>query len=558
MSIHPDSAPPAAAPAEEPDTTDADPSPEATAGRRGGRTLVPYSPDMVTWASAVVAAFALAMYIRTLMPGVGFWDTAEAQTVPHTLSIFHPTGFPTYTLVGWLWSQIPIGEVAYRMNLMSAVSTALAAALVTHIAGHLISERPVALRAAAAGVAGASFAFASEPWRNAVRADVHALHILIAALIVWLLVVWSAAERAGSPRAGRWLAGAALTFGIGLGNHALTGLLSFAIAPWLFIVDPNIWRRWKLILLGALLLLAGLSVYLYIPIRAAIDPEPPLFYARPDNWERLRYLIFAEQFSGLFTNFSDPFGDFGSKWDKAATVLGAQFPPPGWLLVAVGAMVTIWRRLGVATFLGIIVIVNLVYSMNFIDGDIDRYYMTTVLAVAPLIGVATAWVAGTYARAAWVLARRMGRWRVRHRVALAVGTAVVLAAALLPAYSIVDLYRSRDLSGYREASRWVDSVYAAVPEGSVVVSWWSYSTPLWYHRWVLGERPDITIIDDRTILDEGYGDVYGAIDAFLGERPVYVVPVDGSGTWLEERYMTDKVTTVPGYTNLIRVTERAP
>ncbi len=41
---------------------------------------------------------------------------------PPTLSIFHPTGFPTYTMLGWLWSQLPIGEVAWRMNLLSAVS----------------------------------------------------------------------------------------------------------------------------------------------------------------------------------------------------------------------------------------------------------------------------------------------------------------------------------------------------------------------------------------------------------------------------------------------------
>ena len=37
---------------------------------------------------------------------------------------------------------------------------------------------------------------------------------------------------------------------------------------------------------------------------------------------------------------------------------------------------------------------------------------------------------------------------------------------------------------------------------AAVISWWSYSTPLWYAQRVQGERPDITIIDDRTRLDE--------------------------------------------------------
>ena len=73
---------------------------------------------------------ALAMYLRTMLPSTGFWDTGEAQTVPYTLSIFHPTGFPLYTLLGWAWSHLlPFGEVAWRMNLLSGVCVALAAGL---------------------------------------------------------------------------------------------------------------------------------------------------------------------------------------------------------------------------------------------------------------------------------------------------------------------------------------------------------------------------------------------------------------------------------------------
>ena len=61
---------------------------------------------------------------------------------------------------------------------------------------------------------------------------------------------------------------------------------------------------------------------------------------------------------------------------------------------------------------------------------------------------------------------------------------------------------------------------------SVIVSWWSYSTPLWYEQRVLGKRPDITIIDDRTRLDENLGGLTDAIDANLGTRPVYVLRLD--------------------------------
>jgi len=474
---------------------------------RVGRSLIPYSSAEVAGTAAVVAFFAFGIYLRTLLPGVGFWDTAEAQTVPHTLSIFHPTGFPTYTLLGWAWSQLPLGGVAYRMNLLSAVCVALTSGLLVLIAAQLMAERHRLLVAVSAGIAGLSFAFANEPWKNALRADVHALHILFAALLIWLLLCWGAAERSGAQRPGRWLAAAALTFGISMGNHPLTGLMAVGIAPWLFIVDHRIWRRWKLLAACSGLLLLGLATYLYIPIRALLPPEPPLFYARPNTLDRMRYLIFAEQFHGLFDNFQNPFDFLSDKWRKAESVLGAQFIGPGWLVVAMGAATLAVRRLGAFVFLGLIVVANVFYSLNFQDGDIDRYYMTSVLVACALLGVAVAALAGMCARAAAEASRSSGP-RGRRRLARGAGAAVLALAAVFPTLGLVSGYAVHDQSGLHDADNWVESVYAALPKNAVIISWWSYSTPLWYHRWVLGERPDVKIIDERNILDDGYGDCY--------------------------------------------------
>lgn len=530
-------------------------APEQGRGSGGRPGEFVHHDGLTLFAAAAVSVFALAIYIRTMLPGVGFWDTAEAQTVPWTLSIFHPTGFPTYTLVGWLWSQLPIGEVAYRMNLLSGVSMAVSAGLVTLIAARLMEERHRPTVAAAAGIAGLAFAFASEPWDNAVRADVHALHAVFATVILWLLLTWRVAVHRRSARSGRWLMAAALAFGLGLGNHPLTGLLAFGIAPFLFIVDPDLWRRPRLIAACAALLVIGLSTYLYIPIRAAIEPEPPLFYARPNTPERLRYLIFAEQFRNLFDHFEDPLAYFAGRWQKAESVLAAQFAGPGWVLVAFGAATVAVRRLGTFVLLALIVTVNVWYSMNFLDGDIDRYYLTTTVVAAALLGVAIAGLATTSGRAAAELARRLDR-AARRRAAAAASVAVLLLALMLPAASLVTLYETRDRSDDREASRWVASVFAALPQDAVVLSWWSYSTPLWYHRWVLGERPDTTIIDERNMLDDGYLTWDGTIRAFLGRRPVYLVPPVWEADRLLRLWDTETISTYAGYTRLQRVKER--
>ncbi|MEA2652157.1 MAG: hypothetical protein QOI85_1878, partial [Chloroflexota bacterium] len=397
------------------------------------RLWIPHSDNALAFAAAAVALLAVGIYLRTMLPSTGFWDTGEAQTVPPTLSIFHPTGFPTYTMLGWLWSQLPIGEVAWRMNVLSGVCVALASGFVVLIAGHFIGERDRRLRAIAAGIAGAAFAFASEPWENATRADVHAVSILTVTVVLWLLLTWRAAERAGSPRAGGWLVGAALAFGLGLGVHPIIGLFSFGILAWLFVVDRRFWRRWRLIALCAAVVAIGIGSFAYIWLRAITDPEPPLFYARPDTWERFRYLVLAEQFGTLFHDFRAPLAELAAKWADAERVLAAQFVGPGWLLIAIGAALVAARSLGTFAVILLFVVGNVAYSMNFRDGDIDRYYMPTVAVLAPLLGVALAAIGAACGRAVAEVGRRLvSSTEARRRLASFAGAFVLGLGALLP------------------------------------------------------------------------------------------------------------------------------
>jgi hypothetical protein len=93
--------------------------------------------------------------------------------------------------------------------------------------------------------------------------------------------------------------------------------------------------------------------------------------------------------------------------------------------------------------------------------------------------------------------------------------------------------RSRDVA----AQDWVDRAFQLMAPDAVIVSWWSYSTPLWYAQLVQGRRPDIDIIDDRTRLDRNLGGVTDVIDANLPKRPVYVIRIDETEiAALESRY----------------------
>ena len=103
-------------------------------------------------------------------------------------------------------------------------------------------------------------------------------------------------------------------------------------------------------------------------------------------------------------------------------------------------------------------------------------------------------------------------------------TGLLLLAPTIAAFparaSAVD--RTRD----REAQNWLDAVLGELEPRAIVVSWWSYSTPLWYAQQIDGQRRDIFIADDRTRLDLNLGDLDDVIDANLGKRPVYVIRAD--------------------------------
>ena len=86
-----------------------------------------------------VAIFVGILYIGTLAPTVlpyGAPDTLDSpmlQTEVFVLGVGHPTGYPTYMMLTHLFTYLPFGDVAYRVNLASAVY-AVAAVIVVYLA----------------------------------------------------------------------------------------------------------------------------------------------------------------------------------------------------------------------------------------------------------------------------------------------------------------------------------------------------------------------------------------------------------------------------------------
>src|SRR3954447_18913380 len=90
----------------------------------------------------LVAIVAFVAAWVALLPGVAFWDTGELQAVGPLMGTAHPTGFPTYVVLGWFASIVlqPLGEPAFRMNLLSAICLAVAAGVTVDLVRRLTGQ----------------------------------------------------------------------------------------------------------------------------------------------------------------------------------------------------------------------------------------------------------------------------------------------------------------------------------------------------------------------------------------------------------------------------------
>src|SRR5438067_7956978 len=202
--------------------------------------------------AALAALLAFAAYLLTLSRGVLGGDAGELQFVPPILGLTHPTGYPFQVLLHFVWSLVPIGSVAYRLNLLDAAIAAAAVGAVTLLARIVGAARPGAL------FAGLSLAFGELWWSQAVRGDKYTLNGLFLALVLLLFFRWR--QR---PSQGR-LNLLALVYGLSLTHHRGMLLVAPALAVGLLLAG---WRpsASRALLAPVLLLLAPLLLYAYVP-----------------------------------------------------------------------------------------------------------------------------------------------------------------------------------------------------------------------------------------------------------------------------------------------------
>ncbi len=444
--------------------------------------------------AALTGLLAFLVYLRTLAPSVMWYDMGELTTTSYVLGIAHNTGYPLYILLGKLFTFLPVGDVACRVNLMSAVFAALTVATVFLIVHELTESRFAAL------VGSLTLAFSSTLWSNANWAESYSLNAFSTALITLLLLRWRGSGKAWQ------LYLVFLVFGLSLGNHRLILLLSPGILAFLW-SGRHALNRGRLFGCGLALLL-GLSVYLYLPIRGS--QHPSLNWAQPANLHTYLSMFLTGDSRGEYWNFA-----FFDRLDILGLFPLNEFSAFGLALAAVG-LVYVWRKQRVLAVYGLslcalVGFVALTYRIH----NVYNYLIPGYLVLGIWMGC------GAKALLSFGLqlsdVRRL-RWAQSGQYLFSplAAALLLLLPAWLAAHNLSRVDRSNDYSAHDFALTTLDRVK---PHATIITDSWTAS-PLWYEQLVEGYRHDVMVSPLFSVPGE---DVNSFIEEQLRQgRPVYV------------------------------------
>lgn len=479
-------------------------------------TLIRGDPQKPLIALAVFFG-ALALYLFTLAPSITHRhfgsDSAELTATAYTLGVAHPTGYPTYLLLAKAFSLvIPWGDVAYSINMLSAISGALTVALVYLICGLLIERafnnaRATRYRASAAAIiAAASFAFSPILWSQSVMAEVYSLNAIFTAGILFLAMHWSK-----NPGASAWpLFAAFLLLGLGLGNHVTLAFVGLPLA-FVMVVHRRELTRWTMAkFLGAFIL--GLSVYIYLPLRASANPA--INWGDAASLNGFLWTVSAVPYRGLAFGF--PWSDLPGRLVEWSDVLVRQFNVPGLLLGILGVWQLRVNRYPLLIFSALLFLPSMVFSVMYDSSSATVYLIPAFMMLALWIGVGFYWLVD--------ITDNSAHPRSKHSVTLfpALFSVVLLA---VPGLSLLLNYGDLSLRNDNESLVHARDIFQDMESNSVILADSDQELfPLWYYSLVEEGGRGPTVISTRLTQFDWY---------LRGQHERYpeVVPAEIPGTY---------------------------
>ena len=229
--------------------------------------------------ATVVFLGAFALYLYSSVPAIGWGDGGDFVLNSYFFGVPHPTGYPLIILLGKMLSFIPLGDIAFRMVLLSSLCSAGAVTLLFFLVKNWGQNTPAALYAAAVLV------ISTFLWSTSITVEAYALNIFLCLALISISLHTDDF---------RFLPGIFLFGALALGNH---GTIIFPLLVLGFSAIVIAWKNkqfGKFLSAASLVALVGISLYIALPLFSA---RTDIFdWNQPEHFRAMPALLSGSEF----------------------------------------------------------------------------------------------------------------------------------------------------------------------------------------------------------------------------------------------------------------------
>ncbi len=456
--------------------------------------------------AGITAAFVFIIYLITMAPSVIQIDSGELAAVQATLGIAHPTGYPLFTIIGYLFLKIPLPfTTIYKANILASIWCSLGIFLFIKSVLLILSnqkevadkrkknkskkdlgignatndceENSITLVSSLCG--GVVLAFSQTFWFQSTSIEVYSLQIFLFSLNIFLIL---RAYYSTYVRIINWL-WVAFSLALGFANHMTTLLILPFITILFFHKEKfNVVSFKKILLMLIVFIPVLVGFYLYLPLRASGKPQ--INWGNPINLENILHHVSGKQYQvWLFTSLEAA----GKQFKYFLAEFPVEFGYIG-LVIGIVGMITVYKisRIIFYTVLSTFIFAIL-YSINYDIVDIDSYFLLAYMMFAFFVAF------GFYKTFLFL----KQKWNFKIAIAL---------AFLISLFPLALNFSEVNQSNVHTFEDYTHTILNSTEPNSIIFSYqWDYFiSSSYYFQLVENFRPDVTVIDKELLRRSWY------------------------------------------------------
>lgn len=455
-------------------------------------------------------------FLTTIAPSVIQIDTGELATAQATLGIAHPTGYPLFTILGYLFSLIPLPfSKIFQLNLLAAIYCASAVSVFSYSSKLILdnlykfgfiknvkekskkkrisdktevastnvkSELLESTKVIAAIFGGLFLALNKTFWFQSTSVEVYSLHLLlITTIILTLLKAFLLSEKDNSVSK-LWLI-FAIALALGFTNHMTTLLIIPGVAYLYFTQNKFNVNSFKQIVIMLLIFFPVLIlVYSYLPIRASQNPF--INWSNPVEWERIIRHISGQQYQVWLFSSTDA---AAKQFNYFVTNLPTEYLIT-LVIVLIGLIYSFIQAKKFFIFNLILFFSTVLYSINYDINDIDSYFLLAYISLAYF---------AVFGIIQFIL------FAEKNKIKIIIPVFVLFALLSIQFYANYDSVTQKNNYVYEDYTK---TLLNSVPKNSIVFSYqWDYFiSASYYFQLVENYRKDVVVIDKELLRRSWY------------------------------------------------------